>query len=131
LVVVGQSEGAAVAHWAYPKVESRITAMVLLGDPLHDPRARYDVDLGNEHYGQLMISLALDPPRLRFKDRIPAGAARVRSFCLPHDQVCGFNPFDRQPSAHLTYRDNSPGPKQMGVLDCAAEFIIRSITGTA
>jgi hypothetical protein len=130
LVVVGQSEGAAIAHWAYPEIESRITAMVLLGDPLHDPRANYAVDLGNRHHGQLTISLALDPLRFRFKDRIPAGAARVRSFCLPHDQVCGLNPFDREPSAHIRYRENSPGPDHLGLLDRAAEFIVRSITGS-
>ena len=50
--------------------------------------------------------------------------ASMRSYCLPHDQVCDWNPLDRQPDAHLDYRLNLPlwasGP---GVLDLAAGFM--------
>jgi hypothetical protein len=124
------SEEAAVAHWAYPGIADKVAAMVLLGDPLHLPSAVYSVDLGNRHYGQLLLSLAFDPLSLRFRDRISGGHPRVRSYCLPHDPVCGFNPLDRHPSTHLEYRNNPPGAHGgPGVLDLAVDFVLQAVRG--
>jgi hypothetical protein len=128
MLIVGQSEGAAVAHWAYPEVSDRVAGVVLLGDPLRLPSTRYDVDLGAAGDGQLVGWLELDPLSLRFRDRISDGGRNVRSYCLPHDQVCGFNLFDGHRDTHLDYRANT-APERGGerVLDRAADFLMSSL----
>jgi hypothetical protein len=128
LVVIGQSEGAAVAHWAYPEIARKVDAVVLLGDPLHVASAPYDEDLGNAPPGQMVVWLALEHPSLNGGDPIHQSAQRVRSYCLPHDQVCGFSFFDRHHDTHLEYRHNPPaGPGGDSVLDLAASFVTDSL----
>jgi hypothetical protein len=124
LVIAGQSEGAAVAHWAYPDIIGRVAAIVLMGDPLR-MAADYDEDLGAVGIGMLSPWMSFDLRTVRLRDRIGPGQGRVRSYCLPHDRVCAFNPFDLRPSAHLDYRRNPRGSRGgSGVLDRAADFVL-------
>jgi hypothetical protein len=123
-VVVGQSEGAAVAHWAYPDIAARVVAVVLTGDPLR-VGGDYDEDLGAVGIGMLSAWMSFDFKAVRMHDRMGKGSGRVRSYCLPHDRVCAFNPFDLGSSSHLDYRHNPPGAHGgKGVLDRAADFIL-------
>lgn len=128
ILMIGQSEGAAVAHWAYPAVSDRVSGVVLLGDPLRLPATRYGVDFGAGGIGQLVGWLELDPLSLRVRDRIGDGGRNLRSYCLPHDHVCGFDPLDGHRDTHLDYRAN-PAPERASerVLDLAADFLIHSL----
>lgn len=126
-VLIAQSEGGAIVHWAYPQIARWIEAAVLLGDPLHIPSAGYNEPAAAGGRGQLdaWLGRGFGIGPLRAPDPISqADGVRVKSYCLPHDQVCDWNPFDPHPDAHLDYRLNLPlwasGP---GVLDLAARFI--------
>ncbi len=124
LVVIGQSEGAAVTHWAYAEVATKVAAVVLLGDPLHLPGATYNETLSQNGYGQIVVWLAFDPFTLSFHDRIVSGVRNVKSYCLPHDQVCDSDPLDAHSNTHLDYRLNEPSEGGgRGVLDRAAAFV--------
>jgi cutinase len=129
-VVVGQSEGAAVAHWAYPATAKRLRALVLLGDPFHLRDTVYDQYLGPAGDGQLTPWLGLDLRSRHWGDPITASdAVKVRSFCLPHDQVCSLDPFDHYPTTHLSYRHNpAPGSSTTGVLERAAGFLLARLS---
>jgi len=130
-VVVGQSEGAAAAHLAFPRIAHQVAATVLLGDPLHLSSAVYDENLGPAPNGVLVpwVGLGIDLSRLTWTDPVPrALASKVRSYCLPHDHVCGLDVFDRHPDAHLDYRRN-PVVSGSGtrLLDLAVDFILASV----
>ncbi len=133
-VVIGQSEGAALTHLTLPRIPSSVVAVVLLGDPLHLGSAAYDVDLGPTSNGALLpwMGLSVDLSARRWADPVPADlAAKVRSYCLTHDRVCGMNLLDLHPSTHVTYRNNPEVPGHgRGVLDLAVDFIIARL-GTA
>jgi hypothetical protein len=133
-VVIGQSEGAAIVHWAYPRIVRWSSAAILLGDALHVAPASYDDPAATGGRGQLAAwmgqGIGIGP--VRTPDIIPPdGGVLVRSYCLPHDQVCDWNPVDRHPDTHLDYRLNAPlwlaGP---GVLDLAERFISSLVAGT-
>jgi membrane protein YdbS with pleckstrin-like domain len=69
----------------------------------------------------LMVNRHAGPPAIQTARAAP----RIRSYCLPHDYVCGMNLLDRHPNTHTTYRDNPVAPGfSLGVLDRAAEFIV-------
>jgi hypothetical protein len=122
LVVAGQSEGAAIVHWAYPRVGPHVDAVVLFGDPLRMPGAKYDRSLaavGPPSLGSLVALMDTDPLAARVMDPIPSEARNVRSYCLPADPVCGFGL--TYPGSHLSYRTNR------ALLDSAAAFATGAI----
>lgn len=131
LVVIGQSQGAALAHLALPRIGDAVTAAVLLGDPLHLSGAPYNADLGPTPNGALTpwLGLGVDTSRRNWTDPVSDRlASKVISYCLPHDQVCGLNLLDRAPNAHLDYRLNPTVPgKRAGVLDLAVGFLLPRI----
>jgi len=127
-VVIAQSEGAGLAHLAFPHIAERVQAIVLLGDPLHLSSAPYNENLGPTSNGSLLpwMGLGIDLERRTWADPVRPGlSSRIRSYCLPHDHVCSQDFFDRQRSAHLEYRKNPvvAGSGQ-GVLDLAVDFIV-------
>lgn len=134
-VVIAQSEGAALAHLAIPRIAASVRATVLLGDPLHFSSAPYNENLGPAPHGSLVpvMGFGIDVSRRTWVDPVPSGlASKVRSYCLPHDHVCGQDLFDRQASAHLDYRDNRAVSRSArGVLDLAVDFIVASLASGA
>jgi Cutinase len=134
-VVVAESEGAALAHLAAGRIATGVDAVVLLGDPLHLRSGTYDEDMGPAPNGALVpwMGLGLDLSRRGWADPVTAVAApKVRSYCLPHDYVCGMNLLDRHPNTHTTYRDNPVAPgSSLGVLDRAVDFIVSRVGGSS
>lgn len=132
-VVIGQSEGAAIVHWAYPRIVRWLSAAILLGDALHLAPASYDDPAAIGGRGQLTawMGQGFSIGSIRTPDTIPSDDATVlRSYCLPHDQVCDWNPFDPHADTHLDYRLNAPlWPAGPGVLDLAARFITSRVGG--
>jgi hypothetical protein len=131
LIVIGQSEGAAVVHLALPALGAQLAAAVLLADPARLAGAPYDAS-GGSHDGILAGPLLGGWRGLvggDLRDNVPAPMAmRVSSYCLPGDAVC-----DAGPSAllqafwsgvHTSYRNN-PG----GVADAAAAFAASHVLG--
>jgi len=124
LVLVGQSEGAAVIHLALPATGDQLAAVVLLADPARVAGAPYDTAVGR-HDGVLARVLLGGWGGLLgggVRDDVPASmASRVRSYCLPGDAVCDADPARALPAlhshVHSSYRRN-PG----GVADAAADF---------
>jgi hypothetical protein len=119
LVLVGQSEGAAVIHLALPAAGGQLAAAVLLADPARVAGAPYDTARGR-HDGVLAPALlgGWGGPH----DAVPAAVVpRVRSYCLPGDTICDADPAGALPAlrshVHSSYRRN-PG----GVEDAAADF---------
>jgi pimeloyl-ACP methyl ester carboxylesterase len=135
LVVIGQSEGAAVAHLALPRIGDAVRAAVLLGDPLHLSGAPYNANLGPTPNGALTpwLGLGIDISGRKWTDPVPNRLAwKVMSYCLPHDQVCGLNLLDRAPNAHLDYRMNPTVPgNRVAVLDLAVSFLLPKIGAEA
>ena len=132
-VVIAQSEGAGLAHLAFPRIAERVQAIVLLGDPLHIRSAPYNENLGTTSNGSLVpwMGMGIDLGRRTWADPVlPARSSRIRSYCLPHDHVCSQDFFDRQRSAHLEYRNNpiAAGSGQ-GVLDLAVDFVVARLGG--
>jgi hypothetical protein len=127
-VVIAQSEGAGLAHLAFPHTAQWVQATVLLGDPLHLSSAAYDENLGATSNGSLVpwMGMGIDVGRRTWADPVPSGvASRIRSYCLPHDHVCSQDFFDRQHSAHLEYRNNPlVAGFHQGVLDLAVDFVV-------
>ena len=127
-VVMAQSEGAGLAHLAFPRIAEWVQATVLLGDPLHLSTAVYDENLGPSSNGSLVpwMGMGIDLGMRTWADPVPPGvAARIRSYCLPHDHVCSQDFFDRQRSAHVNYRHNPVvGGLGQGVLDLAVDFVV-------
>lgn len=127
-VVIAQSEGSALVHLALPRTASEAEVTVLLGDPLRLNTAPYDEDFGPSSNGELVpwMGMGIDLARRTWADPVTASAAgRIRSYCLPHDQVCSNNVFDRHRNTHTDYRnDPSVPPTGRGVLDLAADFIL-------
>jgi Cutinase len=122
IIVAGQSEGAAIVHWAYPRIASRVDGVVLFGDPLRMPGARYDRPLGAvgpPSLGTFVVLMDSDPRAAQLVDPIPPQARGVQSFCLPADPICGFNP--TYPGSHLSYRNDR------ALLDSAAAFVTTTI----
>lgn len=134
-VLIAQSEGAALAHLAIPRIAASVRATVLLGDPLHLSSAPYNENLGPTPNGSLVpvMGFGIDVSRWTWVDPVPSGlASKIRSYCLPHDHVCGQDLFDRQTSAHLDYRDNrAVSGSSRGVLDLAVDFIVARLSGGA
>jgi hypothetical protein len=122
LILIGQSQGAAVLHLALPGLGDRFAAAVLLADPLRVARGPCD-DLATPHGGILANVLlgplgGLGPAR----EVIPESmAARVRSFCLPGDPVCEADLAAlrgrRRGDVHTSYRLN-----RESIADRAADF---------
>lgn len=132
-VVIAQSQGAALAHLAIPRIAASVRATVLLGDPLHFSSAPYNENLGPAPNGSLVpvMGFGIDLSRRTWVDPVPSGlATKIKSYCLPHDYVCGQDLFDRQASAHLDYRRNrAVSHSSRGVLDLAVDFIVASLGG--
>lgn len=130
-VVLAQSEGAGLAHLAFPHVAEWVQATVLLGDPLHLSSAPYDENLGPTSNGSLVpwMGMGIDVGRRTWADPVPTGvASRIRSYCLPHDHVCSQDFFDRRRSAHLEYRTNPVvAGFGRGVLDLAVDFVVARV----
>jgi Cutinase len=130
-VVVAESEGAALAHLAAARIANGVDAIVLLGDPLHLSSGTYDEDMGPAPNGALVpwMGMGLGLHRGGWADPVTAVAApRVRSYCLPHDYVCGMTLLDRHPNTHTTYRYNPVAPGSgLGVLDRAVDFIVSRV----
>jgi len=127
-VVIAQSEGAGLAHLAFPHIAEWVQATVLLGDPLHLSTTAYDENLGPTSNGSLVpwMGMGIDVGRRTWADPVPSDlASRIRSYCLPHDHVCSQDFFDRQRSTHVEYRNNPlvAGLGQ-GVLDLAVDFVV-------
>lgn len=124
LLLIGQSEGAAIVHLALARVGSQLAAAVLLADPLRVAGSAYD-DLGNHEDGLLVQVLlgswgGVGP----VQDVVPiAFTSRVRSYCLSADPVCDATPANLagrvRTDVHTTYRFN-PG----GIADRAAGFAV-------
>jgi len=122
IVVVGQSEGAAVVHWAYPAISHDVNAVLLFGDPMRFPGASYEQDLGARGvptFGLLLALMDFNPRTGSFEDPIPSDSSLVRSYCLQGDPVCGFN--TSYPGSHLSYRNDAH------LLVSAASFVTRTI----
>ena len=122
LVLIGQSEGAAVVHLTLPSLGDRLAAATLLADPLRVASSGFD-DLESPYDGILVPFLVGGWQGVRpMHDVVPTSmTARVRSYCLRDDPVCNASPTaiwqrtDRD--VHTTYRHNPNG-----VADRAAEF---------
>jgi hypothetical protein len=110
--LIGQSEGAAVAHLTLPSVGSHLAAAVLLADPLRVANSAYDA-INGTHHGILTHLLlgawgAVGPVR----DVVPASmTTQVRSYCLQDDPVCDPSPATlwqrvKGIDVHTTYRYN-------------------------
>jgi len=134
-VLVAQSEGAALTHLALPRVAERVEAVVLLGDPLHLSSAPYNENLGQTSDGELVpwMGMGIDVARRTWADPVPPSTApRIRSYCFTHDHVCSHYLIDRQPSAHLDYRNNPVATgSDRGVLDQAVDFIVGRLGGVS
>lgn len=124
LVLIGQSEGAAVVHLALPSVGSQLAAAVLLADPARLGDAPYDVPRSSR--GGLLAGVLLGGWGSLLggavRDDVPASAAsRLRSYCLRGDPVCESSPLAIlqawRSSVHTSYRYNPDG-----VADAAAAF---------
>lgn len=128
LVLIGQSEGAAVVHLTLPSVGPQLAAAILLADPLRIAGGSMD-DLGRPPGGLLAPVLlgplgGLGPPR----EVVPGGmAGRVRSYCLDGDPVCHATPGAllgrTRGDVHTTYRFNPDG-----IADRAADFARGRVT---
>ena len=122
LVLIGQSEGAAVVHLTLPSLGDELAAGVLLADPLRVAGSPYD-DLGSGQDGLLAHLLmgtwgGFGP----VEDVIPpAMKKRVHSYCLGEDPVCNATPTallaSTRKNVHKSYRNN-PGR----IADRAAAF---------
>jgi hypothetical protein len=129
LVLIGQSEGAAVVHLALPSIGGQLAGAVLLADPARLAASPYDV-IRSTHDGILARVLLgrwtglLGTPR----DVVPASmTARVRSYCLPTDPVCDPSPATELQGVfggvHTSYRDNPDGVADMAAGFAAARLL--------
>jgi hypothetical protein len=104
LVVIGQSQGAAVVHQAVHAIIPPVAAAILLGDPQHHPNAPYNRGPGpNDGVGAW--------PTGPGNDIRPEQYDRVASYCLANDAVCGNGPAYAVPNnqAHEEYRNDKDG----------------------
>lgn len=124
LVLLGQSEGAAVVHLALPTVNGALVAAVLLADAARVAGTAYDtLATGwNGALAPLVLSSRWTLQGPAVQDNLPPGMTdRVRSYCLAGDAVCNFSPGALpqlvHSSVHTSYRRNPDG-----IADAAANF---------
>lgn len=115
VVLVGQSEGAAIVHLALPAVGGQLAAAVLLADPARLAGAPYD-SLASTNDG--ILAWALMSGRA---DDLPASIEpMVRSYCLATDPVCDPSPATElrgmRDNIHTAYRHDP-------IAERAADFV--------
>ncbi len=133
VVLVGLSQGAHVIHYTmslapqHPSaVTSRIAAILLFGDPVHQPNQSYNVS--NQAAKGVLLGFTPLPGNNGPPDIVSSLQPATQSYCLPYDPICD-SMGALEPGAFVAYRTIHNSYGSSPYIADAASFAVNRING--
>lgn len=109
-VLVGYSQGAMAARWAFDAMRSRVSSLYLLGDPFQKPNAPGTTGGGRNGNGIMRFNAPGARTEVdRYYDRRPLSAI---SFCHNNDVICDFGAYGS--GEHTNYLSTASEKRTQG-----------------